>query len=551
MTFVDAADTPELRKARGAYFTPDPIARFVANWAIREADDLVLEPSAGDAAFLTQAVARLRELGEPGGSPVVHGVEIHAESADIAKQRIRAMGGVPEVETEDFFLVNPRAAYDAVIGNPPFIRYQDFRGESRRRAQAAALAAGVSLTALASSWAAFAVHASLFLREGGRLGLVLPAELLSVNYAGAVRRHLMDRFRSVQLVLFEEQVFPGAEADVLLLLADGYGQGPTTHAAVSQARDAGSLDAMSPPTSWTPPDPAAKWTPVLLGPESEITLAGLSASRVMVPLAGWGDTTLGMVTGNNSYFALSPARVRELRLHRQDVLALSPPGSRHLRGLELSRSALESLGAEGRAIWLFRPAGPPSPEAQAYIDAGHLAGVDQAYKCRVRTPWWRVPLVATPDLFLTCMNADTPRLTTNSAGAHHLNSVHGVYLSDAHTDIGRELLPLAALNSATMVSAEMVGRSYGGGVLKLEPREADAWLVPSPSLVVGCADGLRRIRSAVSQRLSSGDVTGAAALVDEVVLVSSGVMSRTQLDRLQADRAALAERRANRGRSGH
>src|SRR5690554_2145622 len=72
-----ALDTPEVRKARGAFFTPEPIARFIAEWAIRSSDERVLEPSCGDAEFLEHAVTRLRELGAE-GEPVVSGVEIHA-----------------------------------------------------------------------------------------------------------------------------------------------------------------------------------------------------------------------------------------------------------------------------------------------------------------------------------------------------------------------------------------------------------------------------------------------------------------------------------------
>jgi adenine-specific DNA-methyltransferase len=125
--------------------------------------------------------------------------------------------------------VEPRPVYDAIIGNPPYVRYQDFTGESRARARAAALRAGVPLTGLASSWAAFTVHSALFLKQGGRLGLVLPAELLTVNYAAEVRRFLMRRFATVRLVLFTERVFPGVLEEVVLLLADGYDGGPTDH----------------------------------------------------------------------------------------------------------------------------------------------------------------------------------------------------------------------------------------------------------------------------------------------------------------------------------
>lgn len=74
----------------------------------------------------------------------------------------------------DFFDVAPTGNYDAVVGNPPYVRYQDFAGEARSRSRAAALRAGVPLTALASSWAAFTVHAALFLRPGGAWGSCCP-----------------------------------------------------------------------------------------------------------------------------------------------------------------------------------------------------------------------------------------------------------------------------------------------------------------------------------------------------------------------------------------
>lgn len=83
------------------------------------------------------------------------------------------------------------------------------------------------------------------------------------------------------------------------------------------------------------------------------------------------------------------------------------------------------LGAEGHSTWLLYPSARPAAATLDYISKGVDTGVDQAYQCRVRSPWWRVPLLKPADLLLTYMNADTPRLTTNSAGARHLNSVHG------------------------------------------------------------------------------------------------------------------------------
>jgi adenine-specific DNA methylase len=546
-----APDTAELRKARGAFFTPEAITRFITNWAVRLPEDTVLEPSAGDAAFLVQAVERLRDLvaGDT-RAPRVDGVEIHPHSARVARSRIQEAGGDPHLTVNDFFLVEPTPSYSVVIGNPPYIRYQDFTGESRTRSRAAALKAGVALTALASSWAAFTIHSALFLKPGGRMGLVLPAELLSVNYAAAVRQFLFDRFRSVELVLFAEQVFPEAEADVVLLLADGFKEGPTDHATVFQAQNAEALSTLSGPLTWTPLDPAAKWTGLLVDADAIEPLRTLKASGHFTSLETWGDTTLGMVTGNNRYFALSPARVKELGLTRRDLVRLSPPGSSHLRGLELSSDTMTRLGQKGKATWLFRPSGALSPAAQAYIATGHLAGVDQAYKCRVRKPWYRVPLLPSADLLLTCMNADTPRLTTNSAGAHHLNSVHGVYLNDDVRDLGRELLPLASLNSVTLLNAEMVGRSYGGGILKLEPREADIWAMPSADHIRAHADELRAIKPKVTTLLQHGKLAHAVELVDRVLLIDAGIVTEIDLDRVRDAHSAMTNRRVARGRSG-
>lgn len=549
-----ALDTSALRKARGAFFTPEPVARYITDWAVRSRADRVLEPSCGEASFLLAAVDRVAALRGSAevrdGLGTLDGVELHQASAEAARALLRQAGVDAQIQVGDFFCVEPTGTYDAVIGNPPFVRYQDFSGEARVRSRAAALRAGVPLTNLASSWAAFAVHSALFLRPGGRMGLVLPAELLSVNYAAEVRRFLLGSFAHVDLVLFTERVFPGVLEEVVLLLADGYQQGPTDHASIYQARNAAELATVAAGRTWTPARPEDKWTPSLLSADALATYTGLISEGGFVPLETWGDTTLGMVTGNNRYFAMSPTRAAELGLTAPDLLRLSPPGSRHLRGLAFGTAAHNELGRGGASTLLFRPSREPSPAGWAYIEAGETANVHAAYKCRVRTPWWRVPLVAPADLLLTYMNADTPRLTTNTAKVRHLNSVHGVYLRPEVRALGAGLLPLASLTSMTLVGAETVGRAYGGGMLKIEPREADRLPVPAPAVVEAAADRLAAVRPQVGKLLRGGKLTDAAKLVDDVLLVGELGMTRSDVRVLREAHAQLTARRVARGGAG-
>jgi len=575
---------PAPRKARGAYFTPPEVCAYIASWAVRTPGDRVLEPSCGQAAFLLAAGSALRARGDGHHRGTLRGVEVHAPSAAAADAAVRAAGEQAEITVADFFTVPARPEFDAVVGNPPYVRYQSFSGPARERARAAAAAAGVRLTNLASSWAAFTVHATRFLAPGGRLGLVLPAELLAVNYAAPIRRHLLERFGQIQLVLFTERIFPGVQEEVVLLLAEG--TGPAAAPLVTEVRDLAGLAQLAglaesvelagraepggtgpsgtspsgtgpsgtspswigpswigpsgtspaaPETGERPPggapgrtpvataepraalaaDPAATWMPALLPPRARAACARLVTAGAFGPLERWGRTTLGAVTGNNRYFTLSTQAADQLRLADDELVAVSPPGSRHLRALTLTARAHAELGAAGAAIWLFRPGPDPSPGARAYLAEGARTGVPNAYKCRIRDPWWRVPLAATPaDLLLTYMNADTVQLATNAAGVAHLNSVHGVALAPEVRALGRAVLPLAALNSVTMLSAETVGRAYGGGLLKLEPGEAARLLVPSPATVERARPALAALRRRVLAALARGDVTGAARHVD-------------------------------------
>ncbi len=178
-------DTKFQRKARGAFFTPPAISRYLVEWAIQSSSDTVLEPSCGEASFLLAAARRLESFPD---RPLflnqqLHGVEIHKDSADHAHALLKAEGYEAKINVEDFFTYESSLKFSAVIGNPPFVRYQNFSGTVRTKSLEAALAQGVRLSGLANSWAAFVVKAALHLAPEGRLALVLPAKLLTVGYA--------------------------------------------------------------------------------------------------------------------------------------------------------------------------------------------------------------------------------------------------------------------------------------------------------------------------------------------------------------------------------
>jgi adenine-specific DNA-methyltransferase len=127
----------------------------------------------------------------------------------------------------------------------------------------------------------------------------------------------------------------------------------------------------------------------------------------------------------------------------------------------------------------------------------------------MRSPWYVVPLPKRmPDAFLPYMHHLGPRLIVNTKGARNSNLLHGVALRPGAPSAAA--LAVAMASSLTLLSAEVEGRAYGGGVLKLETKEAERVLLPS----IENPEPLARLLPEVDQLIRSGEVEGAAVLVD-------------------------------------
>ena len=539
------------RKERGAYFTPKAIADFLAKWAVGDDPGArVLDPTCGEAVFLEAAGEALTRLGAGGGvGGQLFGVDVHPPSLEAAERILRRGGIGATLLARDFFTLpgpgEDGAAlppFDAVIGNPPFIRYQRHAGEQRARAARAALAQGVRLSGLASSWAALLVHACAFLKPEGRLAMVLPAELLTVHYAEPVRRWLRRRFADVHLVMFERLQFEDALENVILVLAQG--EGGCDAFSLYHVRDADELAAIEAfENKNVAPAAEGKWTDILL-PRRQRQLFRDVVGQHFTTLGSYGAPELGAVTGANRYFAIAEDTKREYGIPDRDVVRISPPGTKHLRGPSFTHRDWNRLRAEGEPVWLLRPeADEPGEALRAYIEYGEDMGVDLAYKCRIRTPWWRPPLTAAPDLFFTYMSHRFPRLIENRAQVRHLNSMHGLRLREDAPRCAKQALPLLALNSVTMLGAELFGRSYGGGILKMEPREAATLPVPGFEEVGIAAAALKDQAEKIARHLRQGLWTNAVKQIDDVLLRQTMGLTGGETAELHEAARSLRQRR--------
>src|SRR3989338_3503439 len=485
----------DMDKLRGGYYTSSDIAEWLCAWAIRSPKEHVLEPSCGDGAFLAAAARRFSLLGARSPTIASHltGIEIIAEEANRAREQLSGMLGKRShdvVKNDDFFgwwKESKQPKFDVVVGNPPFIRYQTFPEPHRSRAMEMMVEQGLSPNRLTNIWVPFVVAAVSSLRPGGRLALVLPAELLQVTYAGQLRSFLTDRFSRIDIVACNELFFEKAEQEVVLLLADGaLAAGSNENlcrVTMTETHTLNEVISRSPDVVLANAQPKTirhdneKWLKYFLT-ESEITfMRALRDAGITANLSTHASVDVGVVTGKNEFFVLTSNQVAELGLEGYTTRLVSR--SVHLKGARVGKADWNAMSSAGDRVHLLhlKPTNGAKPSAALarYIHLGEGNEVHKGYKCSIRKPWYEVPSVWMPDGFLFRQIYDFPRVVLNQAGATSTDTIHRLTCKVEKP----ERVIANTYTWLTAASAEIEGRSYGGGVLELEPTEAERLLMPA------------------------------------------------------------------------
>jgi len=541
-------------KTLGAYYTDAQIADFLARWAICSPEDAVMDPSFGGGVFLRAACNRLLQLG---GIPKsrISGVEIDGKvHRDVSDALVGEYSlNRKNLVCADFFALDLSSTrpVDAIIGNPPFIRYQRFNGASRKSALARSLAAGVRLPELCSSWAPFVIHSIAMLNEGGRLAMVLPVELAHAKYARPVLEQVRQSFKAVTFLTFRKKLFPDLSEGTLLLLAEGKGCGPAKFS-IRDYPHASSLSELDESTGL----PRGRVQPL---PAESIALGKSRLIEYLIPrkarqlyqhlrdganvqkLASFASVGIGYVTGANDFFHISPEVVQSRRI-AHEFLKPAVRRGRAFGGLRFTEADWKHATSNGDGGYLLHiPKQRPLPESiREYIRWGESQGINEAYKCRVRSPWFCVPHVHKADAFLTYMSGATPRLVANSAGAVAPNTLHVVRF-DPLFSLSCNAVTVLWQTSLTRLSVELQGHALGGGMLKLEPTEAGKVLIALPNEIG--SNSLRDLELELDELQRLGNGSEVPQLVDRAILQNLLGLSKSDCKLLESSADVLRGRR--------
>ncbi len=536
------------KKTLASFYTPQRVAQVLTDWAITDPSTTVLDPSFGGCAFLYAALETLRRMGNPAPGRQIYGIDIDPDAQSYLEPLFLADATPEQFVTADFFNVAPDyfgdGLFGAVVGNPPYIRYHDITDEAQERAVARLKSFNIQISGRASYWAYILMYSMQFLRRGGRLAMVLPGAFLHTDYSAQVRESLIQHFEQVTIYLLQERVFDGTEEESVLLCAAGARKHHKALriGAVAEVSDLEQAfkDTHSSTRTLDNAQGDGEWLRALIEPGTLALYDQLVETPNVIRMGEWVKTRIGVVTGNNKYFILSRAE-QEQRNISDDYLLPIIRRPTHLRGLWVRDEDLQILAENGSKFLLLalsRVKSKLPTSLQDYIQHGQEIGVSRARKCRDRHPWYVVPHTFVPPAFMPCMSAAWPRLVVNRSRYTCTNNILRILWEEERPAEDWLRLALGTLSTLSQLSAELVGRSYGGGVLKLEPKELARLAVPLVPLEDN--DG---IVNEVDSLLRQNRLLDATEIVDAALLKADIGLTKSELERLRTARNRLFLRR--------
>jgi hypothetical protein len=190
----------------------------------------------------------------------------------------------------------------------------------------------------------------------------------------------------------------------------------------------------------------------------------------------------GIATGANEFFFLTRQRANELKIPAEMLLP-AIGRTRDAPTEEITHDTLLQLEAAGRPTLLFAPDGRELDEfsdaARVYLQQGRDAELDKRPLIATRRPWYKMEIRKTPPFLFAYLGRRNARFLRNLAGIIPLTSFLCVY---PHHDDAESVDRLwqALKHPDTVRNLAVVGKSYGAGAIKVEPRALERLPIPEP-----------------------------------------------------------------------
>jgi predicted RNA methylase len=483
-----------------------PLARILTDQIIRQEDIAVLDPACGNGALLWAAAATCHELsGATRGKLSLYGCDKFKPEA-LSQQGVRM-----NFTKSDFFKYRPEKKFDLILMNPPFVASRRMAKTTRSRLHKK-FSRAYDLSSTSDMWVYFLIKSAEHLSKGGSIAAILPWSFLQADYACNVRKWVSDHFGLVRTLVLRGDRFVNTKKRVLMLWLEKYGE-------AAESIKIGFSDANDQEYKFSKVS-VAEWTscqPILHGGNGvDKILASFVTDYGFCKFDSVADVRIGVVTGADKFFIMSPDEARAKGFDPKDLVSILT-SSRELSGLAMKGSQAEKV--------LLKIPQPASTTYARYIRSGKKAGFDQRSHSKRRDPWYAVPAGEIPDAFFHYRVMNVPFLVKNQGKLQCTNSIHRVYFNGLTSD-ERKWMQISLLAVPGQLSLERFSKTYGNGMLKIEPKSLKRALVYHNKTKMP-QGSYRRVSRLIAQRKKQEAVLIATKIIAEAANIPGELIKKS------------------------
>jgi adenine-specific DNA-methyltransferase len=462
----------EVLRDKGQFWTPQWIAKAMVAYAAQNTS-LLFDPATGNGAFL-EALKSLKLA------------SINYLGTDVDEQVLQNPiynNQICQIERRDFIENPPQEKFRAIVGNPPYIRHHRITKATKQTLKNLATSVlGFSVDGRVGYHIYFLIQALNLLEDNARLAFIMPADTCEGIAAEKLWQWITKNYCLECVITFDKRATPfpaidtnalvfmikktkpnenfvwvktlePREDELLALVKSGFKQIGFSHLEISKRDLAEGLQT---------------------GLSRPKQLEAMSKYR----LKDFAKVMRGIATGANEFFFLTNEQAKDFGIPK-DYLKLAIGRTRDAVNSVLTRKDIQELQTKGRPTNLLSVNGhkhfPKS--VQEYLAKGEELKLTERALIKQRKPWYKMEERKMPPLLFAYLGRRNSRFIKNEVGALPLTGFLCVYPLSEDTEHIHNLWQ--ALNHPdTLENLKLVGKSYGSGAIKVEPRSLEKLAIP-------------------------------------------------------------------------
>lgn len=225
------------QQSHGQHFTQTAEADILNAFCIRNKTESVFDASCGSGVFLIRAFHFFQHFHEKddtsfcmGGVDISH-FATYLSAINFLFRDKKGKNNFTEIMTDNFININTQKdsenfhfPVDAIVGNPPFIRHEMMKGKKEWQKLIKEVHSISYISGQSDLYIYFLIHAASLLKEGGRLGWVISASWLDVQFGAGLQRFLLEYFKIITIIDYQaKRSFDTASVNTVLLVIEKCG----------------------------------------------------------------------------------------------------------------------------------------------------------------------------------------------------------------------------------------------------------------------------------------------------------------------------------------